>query len=116
MAGGKGVQTRSIGHYMLHGFFIHDLGDERHQFCSLTAAAMVHGRLATRGRLERSSTAVGAISGGGPALGMAPVAVVMSVLLRPSEDSAWDARCGGLTTRVPRARGGEGGSLIGDSA
>jgi hypothetical protein len=50
---------------MPHGFFLHDLGDKRNQVCSLTAAAIVHRRLAMRRRLGRSLTAVGVASGGG---------------------------------------------------
>jgi hypothetical protein len=51
-----------------------DLDVERNSFCPLTVAEMDVGKLATRRRLGQSSTAVGASSGGAPALGSAPAA------------------------------------------
>jgi hypothetical protein len=47
-------------------------------------AEMDGGRLATRRRLRQSSTAVGAPSGGAPALGSAPAVEMMSGILLPA--------------------------------
>jgi hypothetical protein len=47
---------------------LRDLDIERNLFCSLTVAETDEGKLATQRRLGRSSTAVGASSGGAPAL------------------------------------------------
>jgi hypothetical protein len=43
---------------MLNSFFLRNLDDESNRFCSLTAAATIHGRMAMRRRLGRPSTAV----------------------------------------------------------
>jgi hypothetical protein len=51
---------------------LRDLDVERNSFCSLTVAETDGGKLATQRRLGRSSTAVGASSGGAPALESAP--------------------------------------------
>jgi hypothetical protein len=61
---------------MPHGFFLHNLGDESNQFCSLTAAATIHGRMATRRRLGRPLTAERVAPGGDPTRGTAPTAAV----------------------------------------
>jgi hypothetical protein len=61
---------------MPHRFFLHDLGDESNRFCSLTAAATIHGRMATRRWLERPLTAVRVTPGGDPTQETAPTAVV----------------------------------------
>jgi hypothetical protein len=53
---------------------LRDLDVERNSVCSLTVAETDGGKLATQKRLGRSSTAVGASSGGAPALESAPVA------------------------------------------
>jgi hypothetical protein len=53
---------------------LRDLDVERNSFYPLTVAEMDGGKLATRRRLGKSSTAVGASSGGAPALGSAPAA------------------------------------------
>jgi hypothetical protein len=51
---------------MPHGFFLHDLGDESNRFCSLTVAATLHGRMATRRRLGRPLTVVRVAPSGDP--------------------------------------------------
>jgi hypothetical protein len=53
---------------------LHDLDVERNLFCSLTVAEMDRGKLATQRRLRRSSTTVGASSGGAPAIESDPAA------------------------------------------
>jgi hypothetical protein len=53
---------------------LRDLVVERNSFCSLTVAGTDGGKLATQRWLGRSSTAVGASSGGAPALESAPAA------------------------------------------
>jgi hypothetical protein len=54
---------------------LRDLDVGRNSFCSLTVAERDGGKLATQRRLGRSSTTVGASSGGAPALESAPVTV-----------------------------------------
>jgi hypothetical protein len=61
---------------MLNSFFLRDLGDESHRFCSLTAAATIHGRMAMRWRLGRHLTAVRVAPGGDPTGETAPTAAV----------------------------------------
>jgi hypothetical protein len=70
------ARTRFILHQMLNGFFLHDLDDESNRFCSLTAAATIHGRMATRRRLGQPLTAVQVAPGGDPTHETAPTAVV----------------------------------------
>jgi hypothetical protein len=60
------ARTRSILHQMLNGFFLRDLDNESNRFCSLTSAATIHGRMATRRRLGRPLTAVRVAPGGDP--------------------------------------------------
>jgi hypothetical protein len=55
------------GHYML---------DESNRFCSLTAAATIHGRMAMRRRLGRPLTVVRVAPGGNPTRETAPMAMV----------------------------------------
>jgi hypothetical protein len=53
---------------------LRDLDVERNSFCPLIVTEMDGGKLATRRRLGQSSTAMGASSGGVPALRSAPAA------------------------------------------
>jgi hypothetical protein len=66
MANDKGARTRSVLHQMLNGFFLRDLDDESNRFCSLLAAATIHGRMATRRRLGRPLMPVRVAPGGDP--------------------------------------------------
>jgi hypothetical protein len=70
---------------------LRDLDVERNLFCPLTVAEMDGGRLATPRRLGQSSMAVGASSGGAPALGSTPALEMMSGDSPPSSDSAREA-------------------------
>jgi hypothetical protein len=70
------ARTRSILHQMLNGFFLRDLGDESNRFCSLTAVATIHGRMATRRRLGQPLTAVRVAPTGDPTQETAPTAAV----------------------------------------
>jgi hypothetical protein len=66
---------RPIGPHLTNCQLLRDLDDERNSFCSLTVAETDEGKLATQRRLGRSSTTVGASSGGAPALESAIAAV-----------------------------------------
>jgi hypothetical protein len=81
MADNEGSQPCPILHQSLKRFFLRDLGDKRNPFCSLTMAETDHGRLVMKRRLRRSSTAVGALSGGVPVPGAALAAEVTVGLL-----------------------------------
>jgi hypothetical protein len=70
------ARTHSILHQMLNGFFLRDLDAKGNRFCSLTAAATIHGRMATRRRLGRPLTAVRVAPGGDPTQEPAPTAAV----------------------------------------
>jgi hypothetical protein len=83
--------SHSKGPHLANRQLLHDLDVERNLFCPLTVAEMDGGRLATRRRLRQSSTAVGASSGGAPALGSAPVVEMMSGDSPPSSGSAREA-------------------------
>jgi hypothetical protein len=72
-------------------FFLHDLGYERDPIYSLAAAKIMERRLATRRRLERSSTVAGAVSSGAPAPRFAPEAEVQAGPPPPSVELAQDA-------------------------
>jgi hypothetical protein len=61
---------------MLNGFFLHDVDDESNRFCSIKAAATIHGRIATRRRLGRPSMVVRVAPGGDPTQETAPTAAV----------------------------------------
>jgi hypothetical protein len=65
---------RPIGPHLTNCRLLRDLDNERNSFCSLTVAETDGGKLATQRRLGRSSTVVGASSGGAPALESAPAA------------------------------------------
>jgi hypothetical protein len=80
--------SRSKGPYLANRQLLHDLDVERNLFCPLTVAEMDGGRLAMRRRLGQSSMAVGASSGGAPALGSAPAVEMMSRDSPPSSGSA----------------------------
>jgi hypothetical protein len=54
-------------HETAQGFFLLDLGYERNSFCKLTAVKTDHEKLVMGRRHERSSMAVGMVSGGAPA-------------------------------------------------
>jgi hypothetical protein len=66
---------RPIGPHLTNCRLLRDLDVERNSFCSLTVAETDGGKLAMQRRLGRSSTTVGASSGGTPALESAPAAV-----------------------------------------
>jgi hypothetical protein len=66
---------RSKDPHLTNRQLLRDLDVERNSFCPLIVAEMDGGKLATQRRLGQSSTAVGASSGGAPALGSAPAAV-----------------------------------------
>jgi hypothetical protein len=61
---------------MLNGFFLRDLDDESNRFCSLTVAATIHGRMATRRWLGRTLTTVRVAPGGNPTRETTPMAAV----------------------------------------
>jgi hypothetical protein len=63
-----------IGPHLMNCQLLRDLDVERNSFGSLTVAETDGGKLATQRQLGRSSTAVGASSGGAPALESAPAA------------------------------------------
>jgi hypothetical protein len=65
---------RSKDPHLTNRQLLRDLDIERNSFCPLIVAEMDRGKLATRRWLGQSSTAVGASSGGAPALGSAPAA------------------------------------------
>jgi hypothetical protein len=65
------ARTRSILHQMLNDFFLHDPGDERNLFCTLTMVETEHEKLAIKRRLGGSAMAVAVTSSGASALGMA---------------------------------------------
>jgi hypothetical protein len=77
-------RTRSVLHQMLNGFFLHDLGEERNPFCTLTAMQMDHRKLATGRRLGSSAMAVAVTSGGASA----PAAAVVAGAPAPSNELA----------------------------
>jgi hypothetical protein len=83
--------SRSKGPQLANRQLLHDLDVERNLLCPLKAAEMDGGRLATRRRLGQSSMAVGASSGGAPALGSAPAVEMMSGDSPPSNGSAREA-------------------------
>jgi hypothetical protein len=83
--------SRSKGPHLANRQLLRDLDVERNLFCPLTAAEMDGGRLTTRRRLGQSSMAVGASSGGAPALGSAPAVEMMSGDPPPSNGSAREA-------------------------
>jgi hypothetical protein len=103
------ARTRSILHQMLNGFFLRDLGDESNQFCSLMAAATIHGRMATRRRLERPLTAVRVAPGGDPTRETAPTAAVWVGYPAPGIESRRGASArridGGGSVGAKSARG-----------
>jgi hypothetical protein len=88
---------------MPHSFFLHDLGDESNQFCSLTAVATIHERMATRRRLGRPLTAVRVAPDGDPTQETAPTAVVWVGHTAPAVESR----------RRASARRINGGGLLG---
>jgi hypothetical protein len=70
----RAVPPRSKDPHLTNRQLLRDLDVERNSFYPLTVVEMDGGKLATRRRLRKSSTAVGASSGGAPALGSAPAA------------------------------------------
>jgi hypothetical protein len=82
---------RPIGPHLMNCRLLRDLDIERNSFCSLTVAETDGGKLATQRRLGRSSTAVGASSGGAPALESAPTAVERLGQPHSGLGSAWQA-------------------------
>jgi uncharacterized membrane protein YgcG len=97
------ARTRSILHEMLNNFFLRDLDDESNRFCSLTAVATIHGRMATRRRLRRPLTAVRVSLGGDPTRETAPTATVWVGYPAPGVES----RRGASARRI------DGGGLLG---
>jgi hypothetical protein len=97
------ARTRSILHQMLNGFFLRDLGDESNRFCSLTAAATIHGRMAMRRRLGQPLTAMRVALGDDPTREIAPTAMVWVGYPAPSIESR----------RGASARQIDGGGLLG---
>jgi hypothetical protein len=81
------ARTRAILHQMLNGFFLHDLDEKRNPFCIPTTVEMDHGRMATRRRLRRPSTAVRVAPGGESTREIAPTAAVWVGYLAPSGES-----------------------------
>jgi hypothetical protein len=63
-------------HETKQGFFLRDLGYERNMLCELSMVKTDHGKLATRRRLGRSSTAVGTAFGCAPAPRTPPAVMV----------------------------------------
>jgi uncharacterized membrane protein YgcG len=88
---------------MLNGFFLRDLDDESNQFCSLMAAATIHGRMATRRRLGRPLTAVRVAPSGDLTRETAPTAAVWVGYPAPGIESR----------RGASARWIDGGGLLG---
>jgi hypothetical protein len=97
------ARTRSILHQMLNDFFRRNLDDESNRFCSLTVAAKIHGRMATRRRLGRPLMALRVAPGGDPTGEIALTAVVWVGYPAPSVES----RRGASARRI------DGGGLLG---
>jgi hypothetical protein len=89
---------RALAHATRHQFLIqkllHDLDDEKHLFCSLTAVETDHGKLATGRRPEISATVTVETSDGTSPPGMTPVAVVRAGDPPPSVESTQGALVG----------------------
>jgi hypothetical protein len=73
----RGAQARCLGHQNLICFFLHDLGNEVKPFCSPSATATVHERLATTTWFGRWLVMVKVFSGEAPVPGMAPAVMLM---------------------------------------
>jgi hypothetical protein len=99
------ARTRSILHQMLNGFFLYDLDDESNRFCSLTVAATIHERMATRRQLRRPLTAVRVAPSGNPTQETAPTTVVWVGYPAPGVESRRGASAGRIN----------GGGLLGGS-
>jgi hypothetical protein len=93
---------------MPHGFFLHDLGDESNQFCSLTTAATIHERMGTRRWLGRPLTVVRVAPGGDPTRETAPTAAVWVGYLAPGTES----RRGASARRIDGSGLLGGGGLV----
>jgi hypothetical protein len=86
---------RALAYAIRHHFIIckplHNIDDEKHSFCSLTAVETDHGKLAMGRWLGSLTTAVVVTSDGASVLGMALAAVVMAEGAPPSGSSAQKA-------------------------
>jgi hypothetical protein len=83
--------ARTIGQHLLICKLLHDLDDERHPFCSLTAVETDHVKLATGRRLKSSKTKVRAAIGDASASGMTLAVAVMAKGPPTSNSSAREA-------------------------
>jgi hypothetical protein len=94
---------------MLNDFFLRDLDDESNRFCSLTATATIHGRMAMRRRLGRPLTAVRVAPDVDPTRETAPTAAVWVGYPAPGVES----RRGASARRIDGGGLLGGGSLVG---